>query len=219
VQKLLDGWHVGEIVCVRGGLWRVTAVDRHPSCTALELQASDRRPGVSRTLLVPFDRPIRSGRHHRPVVTSRREWWRSLAVAAASTHPWDGLRTAASADLTLLDYQLEPAIAIVRGLATRVLLADEVGLGKTIQAGLILSELRARGRAGRVLVLTPAGLREQWVSELSRRFGLDAHVVDAAALRRRRATLPRGTNPWALDGVHVASIDFVKRPEVLRALE
>ena len=53
-------------------------------------------------------------------------------------------------------------------MGTRVLIADEVGLGKTIQAGLIIAELRARGAADKVLIVTPAGLRDQWIDELQK---------------------------------------------------
>src|SRR5205807_1542722 len=104
---------------------------------------------------------------------------------------------------------------VVRGLGTRLLLADDVGLGKTIQAGLVLSELRARAAACRALVLTPAGLREQWAEELHARFDIDAALIDAREMRRRVATLPVGVNPWSTIEVAIASIDFVKRAETL----
>src|SRR5262249_39758450 len=129
-----------------------------------------------------------------------------------------GLSTAANARMDLLPHQLEPALAILRGRGSRVLLADEVGLGKTVQAGLILSELRARGAADRVLILTPPGLRDQWADELLDRFQMDARVMDAGALRRFAYALPVGTNPWRASPVAIASIDFVKRPEILQAL-
>jgi superfamily II DNA or RNA helicase len=94
-----------------------------------------------------------------------------------------------------------------------------VGLGKTVQAGLILSELRDRGAIDRALVLTPAGLRDQWSSELHVRFGLDPVIVDAHEVRRRGAQLTVGVNPWTTFPLVVASMDFVKRPEVRPALE
>src|ERR687896_1165863 len=115
-------------------------------------------------------------------------------------------------------HQLEPVLAIVRGLGSRVLIADDVGLGKTIQAGLIVSELKARGAADRILVLAPAGLRDQWAAELSDRFELDAAVVDMSGARRRAAQLPVGTNPWATIPIAIASFDYVKRPELLPAI-
>jgi len=120
--------------------------------------------------------------------------------------------------MDLLPHQLEPALAILRGLGSRVLLADEVGLGKTIQAGLVCAELLVRGAIDRVLVLTPAGLRGQWRDELLKRFSIRATTVDAPALRTAAATLPVGLNPWSAQPIAIASIDYVKRPEVLPAV-
>jgi len=120
--------------------------------------------------------------------------------------------------MDVLPHQLEPAVSLLRGDGCRILLADEVGLGKTIQACLIVAELRARGAADRVLVLTPPGLRDQWHEELARRFAIDATIADFRAVRRRAADLPPDLNPWTTWPVAIASIDYVKRPEVLRAV-
>jgi SNF2 family DNA or RNA helicase len=70
------------------------------------------------------------------------------------------------------DYQWQTAQTVLRRMRGRAILADEVGLGKTIEAGLVLSELRMRGLADRVLVIVPAGLAEQWREELERKFAL-----------------------------------------------
>ncbi|MGH8898668.1 MAG: DEAD/DEAH box helicase, partial [Egibacteraceae bacterium] len=79
------------------------------------------------------------------------------------------------------DYQLRAAERALRGMHGRAILADEVGLGKTIEAGLVLSELRLRGLATRVLVLVPAGLVEQWQQELERKFALPSVVAKGRA--------------------------------------
>ena len=121
--------------------------------------------------------------------------------------------------MRLLRHQIEPLLAVLRHGATRLLIADAVGLGKTIQAGLILLELTARIDEFRAIVLVPAGLRTQWRQELHDRFGLTATETDAAWLRAAAAGRPGDVNPWSLPGIYLASIDFVKRPEVLRALE
>jgi superfamily II DNA or RNA helicase len=147
-----------------------------------------------------------------------RDWRRECRAVLRDHLPPGGLRSAANARIDLLPHQLEPALAVVSGMGTRVLLADEVGLGKTIEAALIIAELRARGAADRVLVLTPPGLRDQWASELSTRFTLDAVVADVASMNRRSAELPIGMNPWSTLSIAVVSIDLVKRPEVLPAL-
>jgi superfamily II DNA or RNA helicase len=100
----------------------------------------------------------------------------------------------------------------------RLLLADEVGLGKTVQASLILAELRAREVGARCLVLAPAGLCGQWVGELGNRFGLEALHVDAPALRRLACLCPPDVTPWEHVPLAVASFDFVKQLEVLSAM-
>ena len=110
-------------------------------------------------------------------------------------------------------------MAILRCGATRLLIADEVGLGKTIQAGLILRELAARRDGFRAIVIMPAGLREQWRQELLDRFDLPTIRADAGWLIESARELPADVNPWALPGIYIASYDFVKRPEVLRPLE
>jgi superfamily II DNA or RNA helicase len=129
------------------------------------------------------------------------------------------LRAALTADIRLLPYQLDPVLAIVSGQATRILLADEVGLGKTIQAGLILAELRARHELTRALLVTPAGLRDQWAGELRQRFDLVARRVDAASLAQAGRSLPPWIDPWSLPGIAMASIDLLKRREVRAQLQ
>ncbi len=101
----------------------------------------------------------------------------------------------------------------------RLLIADEVGLGKTIETGLILRELSRRSGDFKALILTPAGLREQWRHELSARFSVATALADADWLRAMGRCLPPDVNPWSPPGTYVASFDFVKRPEALRALE
>lgn len=75
------------------------------------------------------------------------------------------------------DYQQETASTVLRGMRGRAILADEVGLGKTIEAGLIAAELRLRGLANRTLVIVPAGLVEQWRDELERKFGMATAIL------------------------------------------
>src|SRR6266446_5354084 len=75
------------------------------------------------------------------------------------------------------DYQLQTAQTVLRRMRGRAILADEVGLGKTIEAGLALSELRMRGLADRALVVVPAGLTQQWQEELERKFALPTVIT------------------------------------------
>ncbi|MBI1875490.1 MAG: DEAD/DEAH box helicase [Acidobacteria bacterium] len=209
----------GERVRVRGGLWQVDGVREFPGCATLLLRGADAATfGTSRTVLLPFDRPSRQPRTAQPRVVSRRRGLRTVVELAAICHPYEGLRAAAAARIDLLGFQLEPALAICRGLGSRILLADEVGLGKTIQAGLILAELQTRDEANHTLIVVPSGIRDQWASELSAHFGFRPLVLDLAALAAASSEVPAGVNPWSIPGVRIVSIDFLKRPEVLQPL-
>jgi len=84
-----------------------------------------------------------------------------------------------------LPYQFKPVLQFLDSPSNGLLIADEVGLGKTIEAGLIWTELRARQDARRLLVVCPAMLREKWRAELANRFGVLAEIVDANALHDR----------------------------------
>lgn len=88
-------------------------------------------------------------------------------------------------------FQFKPVIKILDSPSNRILIADEVGLGKTIEAGLIWTELRSRFDMRRLLVLCPAALREKWQHELSSKFGVHARICDALEtlriLKDRRA--------------------------------
>ncbi len=108
------------------------------------------------------------------------------------------------------NYQLVPLLmALAVPNRVRLLIADDVGLGKTIEAGLIIKELLLRRAARRVLILTPAHLRYDWQEALRRFFHLAFEVLDASLLRQ----LPQGKNPWHAFERVVASIDYAKRPE------
>ena len=209
----------GDLVVVRRSRWRVVDVRSYADCALVTLESALRpSAGARRRFVSPFDPIEPVERVTRARVVGPRIWRRACRAAIAADVPAGGLLAARTAAIELLPYQLEPALAIVRGIGTRLLLADEVGLGKTIQAALVASELIARGGVDRLLVLAPAGLRDQWVDELSRRFAIDATRVDARTLRHTAVALPVGVNPWTTVTAAVASIDYVKRPEVLPAV-
>lgn len=202
---------------VRGGRWLLTNVAAHGSCTVLTLEGRDLENAARRLRVIdPYDR----SRHltgGKPRRRPRRAVLRAALGAIVETRAPLGLWTAADAAIDLWPYQLEPALAAIGG-ATRLLLADAVGLGKTIQAGLVLAELRERGWIERALILCPAGLRDTWAQELEARFAIRAAILDQAAIAERVAALPPGLNPWSGHAVAIASIDLVKRPEVLAAV-
>ena len=212
----------GDAVRIRGERWRIAAESSFDGVAILDVEGCDvTNLGATARFIRAFERIDRlASRSSVPrVVTLRR--WRSAACAtlAGAVPHWASLRAAARAELTILPFQLEPAIAVTRGDACRILIADEVGLGKTIQAGLIVAETILRTPGARVLIVSPAGLREQWRGELDTRFNLSAEILDAEGLARAAAQFVADVNPWSLYPVAITSIDFIKRPEVVRSLE
>ena len=96
-----------------------------------------------------------------------------------------------------------------------LLLADGVGLGKTIQSGLVLEELLLRRRIRRILVLCPAMLQRQWKYELRRKFNLDFEVIDSDSTFQLRRRLGIDTNPWKAFPRIITSMDYLRMPDVL----
>jgi superfamily II DNA or RNA helicase len=120
----------------------------------------------------------------------------------------------ASSAVDLNPHQIEAAAFALAALPTGgAVLADEVGLGKTVEAGLVLAQLAAEGK-GRAIILVPASLRAQWRDELRSKFGLDADVVDGDVCRAREKQGVR-TNPFDTGGIVIASHPFA----ALRAQE
>lgn len=217
MEELHRGVRAGTTVRARGDTWTIIEVRRFETCAVVLLESASPARGERRTALIsPFDDIAATPRE--PISRRRRaRVTGSVLTATERERRAHTLWTAAEARLTPLAWQLAPALAVLRG-ATRVLLADAVGLGKTVQAGLILAELMARGLVERALILTPAGLRDAWVEELRARFDLAAVALDQVSLAEGtwRAA---GANPWTRAPVVVSSIDLVKRPEVRAAVD
>ncbi|MEI8196821.1 MAG: SNF2-related protein, partial [Phycisphaerae bacterium] len=114
------------------------------------------------------------------------------------------------------DYQLDPVVRAVQMPRANLLIADDVGLGKTIEAGMVILELIIRHRARRVLVVSPAGLQIQWQQQMRDKFGLDFRIVDSELMRQLRRERGLHVNPWAHFPRLITSIDFLKRERPLR---
>jgi len=114
------------------------------------------------------------------------------------------------------DYQLDPVVRALQMPRVNLLVADDVGLGKTIEAGLVMQELILRHRARSIVIVCPSSIQVQWKEEMRDKFGLDFRIVDSqllAELRRRRGI---HVNPWAHFPRLITSIDFLKRDRPMR---
>ena len=115
-----------------------------------------------------------------------------------------------------LPYQREPFRMAMEQLQPRLLIADAVGLGKTIEVGILLSELQRRGRANRVLAVVPRHILDQIQHELWSRFAFPLVRLDSAGIQRLRQRIPAGQNPFSYFNRVIVSIDTLKNPSRYR---
>ncbi len=113
------------------------------------------------------------------------------------------------------DFQLVPLVVALRMPRVSLLLADDVGLGKTIEAGLILAELIQRRRLRRVLITVPASLCNQWQEEMESKFSLSFDIVDRESTHRLRRQLGMDANPWRTYSRIITSYYYLKQSDVL----
>lgn len=125
--------------------------------------------------------------------------------AMLSRHPLRGLM---GARVDIIRHQLYIAHEVGKRLSPRVLLADEVGLGKTIEAGLIIHQQIITGKAGRVLILVPDSLQYQWMIELKRRFNLNFSIFDLVCTASIKEHNPE-QNVFATEQFIIAGIDLL----------
>ncbi|OJF10753.1 DISARM system SNF2-like helicase DrmD [Couchioplanes caeruleus] len=140
--------------------------------------------------------------------------WGTVASADDQT-----LQAPFRAGITIEEYQLEPVAKALAMPRVNLLIADDVGLGKTIEAGLVIQEMLLRHRARRVIVVCPAPLTGKWRDEMTDRFGLDFTVLDAAALKQLRRTHGLEANPFQVFPRTIISLPWLRTPRVQRLLD
>ncbi len=141
------------------------------------------------------------------------------AIRLSLAYAYDHLLSLSFTRTNLEPYQVEAVYKALNTYKNRILLADDVGLGKTIETGMILKELSLRGFANRVLIIAPAPLRFQWQRELRERFDESFVIYDSPYLETIKGSLPKDANVWEANNKIITSLDFAKREEVLSELE
>lgn len=213
--------HAGDRCLARERPWLVRACRQlTDAASVVELEALDGDAPASLSMVVPPDEliplPGDDLRFDPSTLDAHGPWRVAHEVLGATLVRETGLLSGARFGRVVLEaYQLAPTLRLLSKPRPRLLIADDVGLGKTIEAGLALLELLARGRARRVLIVVPPGLLLQWREEMRERFGLDfVGIENAAGVARVQSELPAGTNPWdALPRV-ITSVDFLKKDTV-----
>ena len=114
------------------------------------------------------------------------------------------------------EYQLDPVVRALSMPRVNLLIADDVGLGKTIEAGLVVQEMILRHRVRSVLIVCPSSLQVQWQEEMRDKFGLDFRIIDTETISQLRRKRGIHVNPWSHFPRLITSIDFLKRERPMR---
>jgi len=218
----------GSVVVVRDEEWLVTSVERTRDGRLLRCQGlSELVRDTSASFYEGLDRIQVLDPAHAIVVADDSHYYRRSrlwleASLRKTAVPLDGTPITISADMLAdsLGYQqaavkkaLDPA-----NLRTRILLADAVGLGKTLEIGMILAELIRRGRGERILILTPRHVLEQMQHEMWSRFAIPFVRLDSQGIQRVRQKLPASRNPFTYFKRVIISIDTLKSDRYLAYL-
>lgn len=141
---------------------------------------------------------------------------RALKWSAISSADDKALQSPFRSGIEIEDYQLDPLVRALRMPRVNLLIADDVGLGKTIETGLVVQELLLRHRARTVLVVCPAGIQLQWQQQMWDKFGLEFRIVDTDGLKQLRRKRGLHVNPWEHFPRLITSMDFLKRERPLQ---
>ncbi len=203
-----QGWHmVIEGIEEKGGLLLYTGT-REDNGEAAELRETliDHQLRLSK----PQQR-LFSGQYDSP------RWFetRYQCLQQQFNHATSSLRGFVGARVDLIPHQLHIARSVGQRHAPRVLLADEVGLGKTIEAALIIHQQLLSGRASRVLIIVPDSLVHQWLVEMLRRVNLSFAIFDET---RMQAMAEEGGNPFDSEQRVICSLDFLTHNSQYRDL-
>jgi len=157
-----------------------------------------------------FDPPARFGAYYHAL-----QW---NCVTTATSPEKELVQAPFRAGIAVMQHQLVPLQKVLALPRANAFIADDVGLGKTIEAGLILQELLLRQRLDLILIVCPSAICLQWQGEMERRFGLRFEIVNRehiATIRRERGV---GTNPWECGRRFIVSYQTLRRPEYQESL-
>ena len=137
---------------------------------------------------------------------------------AASSADVRNIQSPFRSGIDIEDYQLDPVVRAIQMPRVSLLIADDVGLGKTIEAGLVAQEMILRQRVQKILVVCPSSLQVQWQQQMRDKFGLDFRIVSSELMKQLRRNRGIHVNPWTHYPRLITSIDFLKRDRPLRLM-
>lgn len=218
----------GARVVVRGDRWMVKRVERDGACRQLhciglagiakgkEAIFVDRLEGADLKILDPAKVTLTADRSSGYLDTKLY----LEAALRATPHQRETSLVLGQAAIDDLPFQHEPVLRALRQPRIRLLMADDVGLGKTLQAGLVAAELAVRKRANRILVVTTRAMLVQFQKEFWTRFSIPLARLDSSAIRRMRNSIPANYNVFDQFDRAIVSVDTLKKDSQYRlALE
>ena len=221
MSELAREFAAGELVRARGREWIVLGIDgglRVRPLTGSESEVELLQPDLELEPITGATFPAPDGNR-----TGGREAAQLLrdALRLSLRRGAGPFRSAGRLAFEPRAYQLAPLIMALRHETVRLLIADDVGIGKTIEAGLVVREFIDRGEIERFAVLCPPHLVEQWTGELETKFGISAMPVTASQAARLERDLPDTVSVFDAYPHTVVSLDFIKsdrrRDDFLRA--
>nr|WP_258182855.1 DISARM system SNF2-like helicase DrmD [Enhygromyxa salina] len=217
--------HAGQVLAARGRQWLIEAVEpaEHGESPLLRLAClDDDAPGRKLEILWDLEigaRVIEPEAHGLGKPTRLDPpshfgaYLHALKWSAVSAADPTRFQAPFRAGIKLMAHQLTPLMKALELPRANLFIADDVGLGKTIEAGLVLQELILRQQAGFVLVVCPASVSLQWRDEMMRRFGLRFEVMSRQFIANRRRERGFGVNPWATHNRFIVSHPLIRRPD------
>jgi superfamily II DNA or RNA helicase len=206
------GFAPGDLVRARGREWVALPSPREGILALRPLSGSESDTVILDPSLEP--QPVAAARFDLPIDAAPTVQSKAALLADAlrltlrrGAGPF---RSAAQLAFEPRTYQLVPLLMALRLQVPRLLIADDVGIGKTIEAGLILRELMDRGEVDGFSVLCPPHLVEQWVGELKQRFGIEAVAVTSGSAARLERGLPLAQTLFDAYPYTVVSLDYIK---------
>lgn len=223
----------GQLVSLRNRFYTVTDIYPHDRGSGkgitnrveLECVNDDR---IGETLSVIWEREVNTKVIDHLTLPEMVDWddpatfnsfVRSIRWSASSVLSKDILHCPFMGSIELEPYQLEPVVRAVTAPRVNLLIADDVGLGKTIEAGLVLQEMISRSRVRDCLIVCPASLQKQWQEEMLDRFNLEFRIIDRPAILQLRREYGTHINPWRSYPRLITSMDFIKRESNLADFE
>ncbi|MCL1833628.1 MAG: SNF2-related protein [Leptospirales bacterium] len=135
---------------------------------------------------------------------------KSEAFVLKLAHAYNKILSLSNSRTRVLAHQVESTHRIVNSFKQRFLIADEVGLGKTIEAGLVIKEMIYRYNYKRILIVCPASIMFQWQNEMESKFNEKFTIMDRRILNRSIKGNAKNRNPWRVHDKIICSLDFIK---------